>query len=91
MKYFAVTLPILDEKKSVRYRDEHLAYLQEATSAGHIVTYGRFADGSGGLVIYKAASLAAAEELATNDPYVTTGARDCVIKEWVMNTDVLTS
>lgn len=89
MKYFAVQLPMLDEKKSADYRESHLRYLEELTEIGHIFTYGRFVDGSGGLVIYQADDLETATNLAKNDPYVLNGARDYEIKEWAMNTDVV--
>lgn len=91
MKYFAVQLPILDEEKSRVHREEHLRYLEELADHGNVFTYGRFTDGSGGLVIYQAADLEEATALAEKDPYVSTGARDLIIKEWAMNTDVLSS
>ncbi|MDN4073236.1 YciI family protein [Fictibacillus terranigra] len=89
MNYYAVRLPILDEEKSQVYREEHLNYLAALADQGNIFTYGRFTDGSGGLVIYKAKDLDEATSLAKKDPYVTSGARDFVINEWAMNTDVL--
>lgn len=89
MNYYAVRLPVLDEEKSKVHRQEHLSYLEDLAEKGNIFTYGRFTDGTGGLVIYKAANLEEATSLAENDPYVVTGARECVINEWAMNTEVL--
>ncbi|WP_047981797.1 YciI family protein [Ornithinibacillus contaminans] len=84
MKYFAVFLPMKDQEKSTRYRAEHLAYLEEKQQEGHIFAKGRFTDGAGGLVIYKAVSLAEAEAMAVKDPYIETGARGYEIHEWEM-------
>ncbi|MCK6257188.1 YciI family protein [Fictibacillus sp. KIGAM418] len=89
MNYYAVRLPILDEEKSRVYREDHLKYLEGLVGQGNIFTYGRFTDGTGGLVIYKAKDLEEAAALAKQDPYVSSGARDFVINEWAMNTEVL--
>jgi hypothetical protein len=87
MKYFAVLLPMKDEEKSQVYRPEHLAYLEKMRKEGKLVANGRFTDGSGGLVIYQAESLAQAKEYAENDPYVQKGARGCEVHEWEMVSD----
>ncbi|MFC2947351.1 YciI family protein [Virgibacillus sediminis] len=84
MKYFAVFLPMKDEGKSKELRAAHLAYLEEKEEEGKIFAKGRFTDGTGGLVIYQAADFAEAEELAKQDPYVTSGARECEVHEWTM-------
>lgn len=84
MKYFAAFLPMLDEEKSIQYRPEHLEYLQQKQEEGHIFAKGRFVDGAGGLVIYKAESLEEAEKMVQEDPYVQTGARRYEIHEWEM-------
>ncbi|MFC0188709.1 YciI family protein [Fictibacillus aquaticus] len=91
MNYYAVYLPMKDEEKSAKYRGEHLAYLEDLYSKGSILTYGRFGDGSGGLVIYRATNLQSAQELAAGDPFIKTGARDMEIKEWILNENTLTN
>lgn len=82
MKYFAVWLPMKDHEKSTKFRPQHLAFLEGMRKAGHVRVNGKFADGSGGLVIYHAPSLEACEELVKQDPYIQQGARDYQINEW---------
>jgi uncharacterized protein YciI len=86
MKYFAAIAPVKDKEKSQRYRPEHLAFLKEQTERGHVLMNGKFADGTGGLVIYQAESLEAVEKIVENDPFVISGARDVTIHEWEMET-----
>ncbi|UJF34430.1 YciI family protein [Paenibacillus hexagrammi] len=82
MKYFAVLLPMKDEELSKEHRPAHLEYLEQRRSEGKIFANGRFVDGWGGLVIYKAESLEEAKQLAAEDPFVKLGARDCQVHEW---------
>ncbi|HEV2426430.1 MAG TPA: YciI family protein [Terriglobia bacterium] len=84
MKYFAAILRLLDQEKNVALRPQHLAFLKEHEAQGRIFSRGPFADGSGGLVIYQAASLESAAELAKRDPYVAQGARRLELHEWLM-------
>lgn len=88
MKTFAVFLPMLDEEKSKQYRPEHLDYLSKMRDEGKILTYGRFVDGAGGLVIYKADSLETVQSYVNHDPYIIHKARTYEIHEWEMVTDV---
>ncbi|RNF39500.1 YciI family protein [Planococcus salinus] len=82
MKFFAVLLPMRDEEKSVRFRPEHLAFLEQMRNAGHIYANGKFTDGSGGLVIYQTDSFEQCEAFVHQDPYVENGARTYEIHEW---------
>ncbi|MFD0697322.1 YciI family protein [Paenibacillus sp. GCM10027628] len=82
MKYFVVLLPMKDEELSKEHRPAHLAYLDERRSEGKIFANGRFVDGWGGLVIYKAETMEEAKLLAEADPFVKLGARHCDIHEW---------
>lgn len=82
MKYYAVLLPMADEEKSRDYRPHHLQYLEEKRNEGKIFANGRFVDGSGGLVIYKAETLEEAKSLAESDPFVIHKARNYEIHEW---------
>ncbi|AFC27728.1 hypothetical protein PM3016_774 [Paenibacillus mucilaginosus 3016] len=84
MGYYVVMLPMLDEEKSRVYRPEHLAYLEEQRGKGRIFANGRFPDGSGGMVIYKADNLEQAQQWAAEDPYVLHGARRAEVREWEM-------
>jgi uncharacterized protein len=85
MKYFAVFLPMKDEEKSKLYRPDHLTYLQQKLEAGYIFAKGPFADGTGGLVIYKADSFEQVEAMVKADPYVVKEARGFEIHEWTMS------
>ncbi|RBW69481.1 YciI family protein [Bacillus taeanensis] len=89
MNYYAVFLSMRDEELSQKYRPEHLAYLEKLTEEGKVFTYGRFADGAGGLIIYQADSLEEATAYAKEDPYVQLKARDFEIHEWVFNKEAL--
>lgn len=84
MSIFAVFLPMKDEQKSEQYRPEHLEFLEKLHESGHVPAYGKFADGSGGLVMYKVNSYEEAETLVKEDPFVKEGARTYEIREWVM-------
>lgn len=82
MKYFAVLLPMADKEKSAQYRPAHLAFLEKMRDEGHVRVYGKFKDGSGGLVIYRSDSYEQCEELVKQDPFIVQGARDYEINEW---------
>jgi uncharacterized protein YciI len=82
MKYFAVFLPMKDEEKSKQHRPAHLEFLAQMRKEGKAVMYGRFADGTGGLVIYRGESLEQVESWVKQDPYVANDARDYDIHEW---------
>lgn len=84
MTYFAVFSPMLDEDKSKLYRPNHLDFIKKQLEDGHVFAKGRFTDGAGGLVIYQANSLAEAEGIVKQDPYVVKGARGFEIHEWEM-------
>lgn len=82
MNYFAVLLPMKDNDKSQKFRAQHLAFLEDKRTNGQVAANGKFTDGSGGLVIYKAESFAACEALVKMDPYIVEGARKYEIFEW---------
>ncbi|MGM8215467.1 YciI family protein [Bacillaceae bacterium W0354] len=84
MKYFAVFLPMKDEEKSKEHRLQHLEFLKNMKSEGKVHMYGRFTDGSGGLVIYRAFNIDEAISYLKEDPYVKVGARGWEIREWAV-------
>ncbi len=84
MKYFAAILTIGDSSKSQEYRPLHLAHLERGEHEGTIYARGRFSDGAGGLIIYRAESMEEARRLAEQDPYVSSGARRLELHEWEM-------
>ena len=81
-KFFAVFLPMLDMEKGLKHREEHLSFLKVKRENGHVYGNGRFVDGSGGLVIYLAASYDECETMVKQDPYIKNGARRYEIHEW---------
>ncbi|HSW40074.1 MAG TPA: YciI family protein [Acidobacteriota bacterium] len=85
MKYFAAFLRMNDIDRNTSFRQQHIDFLQERAEEGSIFAQGRFADNSGGLVIYIAQSLEDAAKIAASDPYVVSGARVLEIHEWNMN------
>lgn len=87
MKYFAVLLSMKDEELSRVHRPEHLDFLTRQRDAGHVLMNGRFADGTGGLIIYRAEDEESAISLVEQDPYISLGARDYKIHEWDMETN----
>jgi len=84
MKFYAALLMMKDPEKNKTYRPQHLEFLEKNTKEGKIFARGRFADNSGGMVIYKAESFEEAEAMAKADPLVTTGARSLELHEWDM-------
>lgn len=82
MKYFAVFLPMLDQKKSQEYRPQHLEYLAQMNQEGKLLAAGRFADSAGGLVIYSVNTYEEVEQITKQDPYIIQGARGFEIHEW---------
>ncbi|MEO0486848.1 MAG: YciI family protein [Pseudomonadota bacterium] len=69
----------------------HLAYQAEQEAAGKLFLAGPVSDESGdmmegmGLIIYAAASLDEARDLAEADPMHKSGARDYVLRRWLIN------
>jgi uncharacterized protein YciI len=91
MKYFVAISRVLDQEKNVTLRPQHLDFLKGQEAQGRIFARGPFANGSGGLVIYRAESLQEATTLAESDPYVSHGARRLELHEWLMAAQTLTT
>jgi uncharacterized protein YciI len=75
---------MLDSTKSQELRPRHLEFLGQKEKEGKIFARGRFADGAGGMVIYRAESIEEAKKIAESDPYVASGARSLELHEWDM-------
>ena len=75
---------------------DHLAYQAELERAGSLAFAGPMSDETGqemqgmGLIIYRADSLEAARALAEGDPMHKTGARNYVLRRWMINEGSLT-
>ncbi|KIL35814.1 hypothetical protein SD71_10430 [Cohnella kolymensis] len=84
MKYFAVITTMLSLELNKQYREEHLDYLKGLSKEGKVFAKGRFSDGTGGLVIYKADAIEDVRSMVENDPFIFQGARSYEIHEWEM-------
>lgn len=84
MSYFAVITRMLDLELNKQYREEHLDYLKALGNKGKVFAKGRFADATGGLVIYQAESVEEVQSMVENDPFIVRGARSYEIHEWEM-------
>lgn len=89
MSYYAVFLPMIDQEKSLKYREEHLEHLNKMRENGSIFANGRFLDGAGGLVIYMASSFDEVKSFVEEDPLVIKGARGYEIHEWEIVTEAI--
>lgn len=87
---FAVVLeydptdPKIDE-----FRPAHRAYLGGLKDEGKLVLSGPFGENAGGLIVYEAPSLEAAQGLVANDPFTIQGVtKKHTIRQWtiVVNT-----
>lgn len=69
----------------------HLAYQQEQEALGKLAFAGPLSDLSGeqmegmGMIVYRAESLAAASNIADEDPMHKSGARSYSIRRWLVN------
>lgn len=82
MPYFVALMETIDPVKDAEILEAHKAYLAEHIALGHIFAKGPFTDHSGGLIILKMDSLAAAETIMSNDPVSLNNTRRITIKEW---------
>lgn len=70
---------------------DHLAYQREQEESGTLVLAGPLSDATGetmtgaGLIIYRASSMARANELAAEDPMHKSGARSYTVRKWLVN------
>lgn len=66
-------------------RKRHQDFLKVQGDAGKLEQAGKFMDESGALVIWNVDSLSTAERLVREDPYVSDGIADFVLKEWLVS------
>ena len=70
---------------------EHLAYQRRIEDQGTLVLAGPLSDAAGenmegaGLIVYRAASMIQANELAAEDPMHKSGARCYTLRKWLVN------
>ncbi|MFT4126428.1 MAG: YciI family protein [Gordonia sp. (in: high G+C Gram-positive bacteria)] len=85
MPIFAVHYTYAAAKAAVRdeHRPLHRRWLGEETEAGNVLLAGPYPDGTGALILIRAADLDAAEALLANDPFQAHRAVDAVrVVEW---------
>jgi len=94
--YAVRTVPAKDPATVKANLPDHLAYQGEQENLGNLFLAGPLSDDSGelmegmGLIIYRAASLEAAREIAENDPMHKSGARTFTLQRWLVNEGSLT-
>ena len=70
---------------------QHLEYQKEMEETGRLFLAGPLSDSTGeemsggGLIIYRATSMAEAGEIADNDPMHNSGARTYTLRRWLIN------
>jgi uncharacterized protein YciI len=73
MKFAAVIEYLQDTATVERLRPVHREYLASLKAKGQLAASGPFADGSGALIVYEAASAADAEAILKADPFHANG------------------
>ena len=63
----------------------HVAFLRELDRSGQLVLAGPFEDGTGGMIILRARSLAEARAVAEADPFVAEGYESCEVRTWLLS------
>jgi uncharacterized protein YciI len=85
------SMPAVGKDRLREVLPEHLAYQGRMEKAGHLAFAGPLSDESGeswsgaGLIVYRAASLDAAQALAAADPMHESGCRTFTIRRWLLN------
>ncbi len=85
------SLPVKSPEDLRAVLPDHLAYQAEQEAAGKLAFAGPVSDESGeemqgeGLIVYRAASLEEARQLAEADPMHSTGTRSFTLRRWLVN------
>ncbi|MBZ0129128.1 MAG: YciI family protein [Rhodobacteraceae bacterium] len=93
--YVVISTPAKPPEIVKSFLAEHLAYQDQQEAAGALALAGPMSDLSGehmqgeGLIVYRAGSLAAARDIAENDPMHSSGARTFTIRRWLLNEGTL--
>lgn len=89
--YVVTSIPADDPAAVPANLPDHLAYQRSLEERGVLVLAGPVSDDSGenmvgaGMIIYRAASMDAARELARSDPMHKSGARNFTLCKWLVN------
>ncbi|TBL70914.1 YciI family protein [Paenibacillus thalictri] len=82
MADFAVLVTELDNSKRDQYFQDHMQYLDRLREQGIVLANGKFADGSLGLILFRAESQQVVEDLVNQSPFAVHGVRQFDVKEW---------
>jgi uncharacterized protein YciI len=63
----------------------HLAYMNDLRARGKVLMAGPFADGAGGLIVYRADSIEEARQLSRDDPATAAGVFEPRLHTWLVN------
>jgi uncharacterized protein len=89
--YVAQSTPVAAPEAVRAVLADHLAYQRSLEEAGHLAFAGPVSDASGemmegaGMIVYRAASLDQARELAAADPMHSQGVRSFTLVRWLIN------
>ena len=89
--YVAMSTPAKDPKDVKASLPDHLAYQAKLEQVGALAFAGPMSYDTGehmqgvGMIVYRAESLGAARALADGDPMHISGARDYVLRRWMIN------
>lgn len=89
--YVVQTTPAGRPEDVKRNLTDHLAYQRQLEESGVLVLAGPVSDPTGeimvgaGLIIYRAESMEAATNIASDDPMHKSGARDFTLRKWLVN------
>ena len=71
---FVCIMEYVGVEEIARVRPRHRAYMKQLVNDGKVIAAGSFTpDGEGGLFMYEAEGLAAAQEMVAQDPYILEG------------------
>ena len=83
MAHFIYTYGYNDTPLRAERRPDHMAHLAELEQSGSVVLAGPLADLTGGIIVFAADDLAAAETLVARDPYTQHEVtKDRRLQEW---------
>ena len=89
--YVVESMPAASPEEMQAVLPMHLSYQKEMEALGRLYLAGPLSDPSGeqmsggGLIIYRASSLAEAREIAENDPMHAQGKRTFSLRKWLVN------
>ncbi|MCK5800168.1 MAG: hypothetical protein KAI47_23420 [Deltaproteobacteria bacterium] len=82
MIYVILTTTVGEQAGYIRHGGSHRDYLQHLDSEGVLIAAGPFDDHSGGMILVRAASMAQAIEIGSDDPRVIAGVDRFQVRQW---------